>query len=87
MIPQSTILRVAPNVKFGRDVKLFAFVNLYRCEIGDESRIGTFSEIQKGASLGRRVKVSSHSFICEGVTIEDDLFIGHGMMFINDTYP
>jgi UDP-2-acetamido-3-amino-2,3-dideoxy-glucuronate N-acetyltransferase len=80
-------LRVAPDVKLGRDVKLYAFVNLYGCEIGDESRIGTFVEIQKGARIGRRVKVSSHTFICEGVTIEDEVFIGHGVMFINDRYP
>lgn len=71
----------------GRDVKVYAFANLYGCEIGDESRIGAFVEIQKGARIGRRVKVSSHSFICEGVTIEDFAFIGHGVMFINDRYP
>jgi UDP-2-acetamido-3-amino-2,3-dideoxy-glucuronate N-acetyltransferase len=79
--------RIAPDVKLGRDVKIYAFVNLYGCEIGDESTIGTFVEIQKGAKVGRRVKVSSHSFICEGVTIEDGVFIGHGVMFINDKYP
>ncbi len=87
MIPQSTTICVAPDVKLGRDVQLFAFVNLYGCEVGDESRIGTFVEIQKGARVGRRVKVSSHSFVCEGVTIEDDVFVGHGVMFINDKYP
>jgi acetyltransferase-like isoleucine patch superfamily enzyme len=80
-------VRIAPNVKLGRDVKIYAFVNLYGCEIGDESKIGTFVEIQKGAQIGQRVKVSSHSFICEGVTIEDEVFIGHGVMFINDKYP
>ncbi len=80
-------VRISPDVKLGRDVKIYAFVNLYGCEIGDESRIGTFVEIQKGARIGRRVKVSSHSFICEGVTIEDFVFIGHGVMFINDRYP
>jgi len=80
-------VRIAPNVHLGRDVKVYAFVNLYGCEIGDESKIGTFVEIQKGAKIGRRVKVSSHSFICEGVTIEDEVFIGHGVMFINDKYP
>lgn len=80
-------LRIAPDVKLGRDVKVYAFVNLYGCEIGDESKIGTFVEIQKGARIGRRVKVSSHTFICEGVTIEDEVFIGHGVMFINDRYP
>ena len=79
--------RIAPDVKLGRDVKIYAFVNLYGCEIGDETKIGTFVEIQKGARIGRRVKVSSHSFICEGVTIEDEVFIGHGVMFINDKYP
>jgi len=79
--------RIAPDVKLGRDVKIYAYVNLYGCEIGDESKIGTFVEIQKGAKIGRRVKVSSHTFICEGVTIEDYAFIGHGVMFINDKYP
>ena len=71
----------------GRDVKIYAFVNLYGCEIGDESRIGAFVEIQKGAHIGKRVKISSHTFICEGVTIEDEVFIGHGVMFTNDKYP
>ena len=79
--------RIAPDVKLGKDVKIYAFVNLYGCEIDDDSRIGTFVEIQKGARIGKRVKVSSHSFICEGVTIEDEVFIGHGVMFINDKYP
>jgi acetyltransferase-like isoleucine patch superfamily enzyme len=79
--------RISPDVKLGRDVKIFAFVNLYGCEIGDESKIGTFVEIQKGAKIGSRVKVSSHTFICEGVTIEDEVFIGHGVMFINDKFP
>jgi UDP-2-acetamido-3-amino-2,3-dideoxy-glucuronate N-acetyltransferase len=74
-------------VKLGRDVRIYAFVNLYGCEIGDESKIGAFVEIQKGVKIGRRVKVSSHTFICEGVTIEDGAFIGHGVMFINDKYP
>jgi len=80
-------LRIAPDVILGRDVRLFAFVNLYGCEIGDESKIGTFVEVQKGVRIGKRVKISSHTFICEGVTIEDDVFIGHGVMFINDKYP
>jgi acetyltransferase-like isoleucine patch superfamily enzyme len=80
-------VRIAPDVHLGKDVRIYAFVNLYGCEIGDESRVGTFVEIQKGAKIGRRVKVSSHSFICEGVTIEDEVFIGHGVMFINDKYP
>ena len=79
--------RIAPDVKLGRDVKIYAFVNLYGCEIGDESKIGTFVEIQKGARIGQRVKISSHTFICEGVTVEDEAFIGHGVMFINDKYP
>lgn len=79
--------RIAPDVKLGKDVKIYAFVNLYGCEVDDESRIGTFVEIQKGVKIGKRVKVSSHSFICEGVIIEDEVFIGHGVMFINDKYP
>ncbi len=79
--------RIAPDVKLGKDVKIYAFVNLYGCEIGDETKIGTFVEIQKGSFIGKRVKVSSHSFICEGVTIEDEVFVGHGVMFINDKYP
>jgi len=80
-------VRIAPNVQLGRDVKIYAFANLYGCEIGDESKIGTFVEIQKGAKIGRRVKISSHTFICEGVEIEDNVFIGHGVTFINDKYP
>ena len=80
-------VRIAPDVKLGQDVKIYAFANLYGCEIGDESKIGAFVEIQKGARIGRRVKISSHTFICEGVTIEDGVFIGHGVMFINDKYP
>lgn len=79
--------RIAPDVKLGQDVKIYAFVNLYGCEIGDESKIGTFVEIQKGVRIGKRVKLSSHSFVCEGVSIEDEVFIGHGVMFINDKYP
>jgi acetyltransferase-like isoleucine patch superfamily enzyme len=79
--------RIAPDVHLGKDVKIFAFVNLYGCDIGDESKIGAFVEIQKGVKIGRRVKISSHTFICEGVTIEDYVFIGHGVMFINDKYP
>jgi acetyltransferase-like isoleucine patch superfamily enzyme len=79
--------RIASDVKLGQGVKIHAFVNLYGCEIGDESRVGTFVEIQKGARIGNRVKISSHTFICEGVTIEDGVFIGHGVMFINDKYP
>lgn len=83
----SPTLRIAPSVKLGQDVKIYAFVNLYGCEIGDETKIGTFVEIQSGVKIGKRVKVSSHSFICEGVTIEDEVFIGHGVMFTNDKYP
>jgi acetyltransferase-like isoleucine patch superfamily enzyme len=78
---------IAPDVKLGRDVAIYHFVNLYGCEIGDESKIGSFVEIQKGVKIGSRCKVSSHSFICEGVTIEDQVFIGHGVKFINDKYP
>jgi acetyltransferase-like isoleucine patch superfamily enzyme len=74
-------------VKLGKDVKLSKFINLYGCEIGDEKKIGAFVEIQKNARVGRCCKISSHSFICEGVDIEDDVFIGHGVTFINDTYP
>ncbi len=80
-------VRIAPDVRLGNNVKIYAFVNLYGCEIGEDSRIGAFVEIQKGACIGQHVKVSSHSFICEGVTIEDEVFIGHGVMFINDKYP
>lgn len=80
-------VRIAPDVILGRDVKIYAFVNLYGCRIGDETKIGTFVEIQKGAVIGRRVKISSHTFICEGVEIEDYVFIGHGVTFINDKYP
>ncbi|MBI3867982.1 MAG: N-acetyltransferase [Verrucomicrobia bacterium] len=84
---QQSFLRIAPDVKLGRDVKVFAFVNLYGCEIDDESKIGTFVEIQKGARIGKRCKISSHTFICEGVTIEDGVFVGHSVTFINDLYP
>jgi acetyltransferase-like isoleucine patch superfamily enzyme len=78
---------ITPDVKMGKGVKLSQFINLYGCEIGDETKIGAFVEIQKRASIGRRCKISSHTFICEGVTIEDSVFIGHGVTFINDTYP
>jgi acetyltransferase-like isoleucine patch superfamily enzyme len=83
----SALQSIAPDVKLGRDVRIFKFVNLYGCEIGDESKIGTFVEIQKGARVGTRCKVSSHTFICEGVTIENRVFIGHGVTFVNDRYP
>jgi acetyltransferase-like isoleucine patch superfamily enzyme len=78
---------IAPDVKLGTNVTIFDFVNLYGCEIGDDSRIGAFVEIQRGAKIGRRVKVSTHTFICEGVEVEDQVFIGHGVTFINDRYP
>ena len=78
---------IAPDVKLGRDVKIYNFVNLYGCIIGDETKIGTFVEIQKGATIGARCKISSHTFICEGVTIEDEVFIGHNVNFINDRRP
>ena len=80
-------IRISPDVRLGGNVRIYAFVNLYGCEIGDESRIGTFVEIQKGVKVGKRVKISSHTFICEGVTIEDNVFIGHGVMFTNDKFP
>jgi acetyltransferase-like isoleucine patch superfamily enzyme len=79
--------RIASDVKLGRNVRIHGFVNLYGCEIGDETKIGTFVEIQKGAKIGERCKVGSHTFICEGVTIESGVFIGHGVTFINDRYP
>jgi acetyltransferase-like isoleucine patch superfamily enzyme len=79
--------RIAPDVKLGRDVRIHGFVNLYGCEIGDETRIGTFVEIQKGAKIGSWCKISSHTFICEGVTIESGVFVGHGVTFINDHHP
>jgi acetyltransferase-like isoleucine patch superfamily enzyme len=81
------VLSIKDDVKLGRDVKLSTFINLYGCEIGDETKIGAFVEIQKNASVGKRCKISSHTFICEGVTIEDNVFIGHGVMFVNDMYP
>jgi len=81
------VLSIKDDVKLGKDVKLSTFINLYGCEIGDETKIGAFVEIQKNASVGKRCKISSHTFICEGVTIEDNVFIGHGVMFINDSYP
>jgi UDP-2-acetamido-3-amino-2,3-dideoxy-glucuronate N-acetyltransferase len=83
----TSYLRIAPDVKLGRDAKVHCFVNLYGCSIGDESRVGAFVEIQKGAIIGARCKISSHTFICEGVTIEDEVFIGHGVIFINDDDP
>ncbi len=79
--------RIAPNVKLGKDVRIYAFVNLYGCEIGDETTVGTFVEIQKGVTIGARCKIQSHTFICEGVTIEDEVFVGHNVNFLNDRYP
>src|SRR6202167_3421445 len=78
---------IADDVKLGKDVRLAKFINLYGCEVGDETKIGAFVEIQKNAVVGKRCKISSHTFICEGVTIEDNVFIGHGVTFTNDTYP
>jgi len=83
----NSYLCVSPDVKLGKDVKLSKFINLYGCEIGDETKIGAFVEVQKNAKIGTHCKISSHTFICEGVTIEDNVFIGHGVTFINDSYP
>jgi UDP-2-acetamido-3-amino-2,3-dideoxy-glucuronate N-acetyltransferase len=79
--------RIAPDVKLGKNVSIHAFVNLYGCTIGEDTEIGAFVEVQKGARIGRRCKISSHSFVCEGVSIDDGVFVGHGVMFINDIYP
>ena len=78
---------ISPNVKLGKDVKLSKFINLYGCEVGDDTKVGAFVEIQKNARVGARCKISSHTFVCEGVTIEDNVFVGHGVVFINDMYP
>jgi acetyltransferase-like isoleucine patch superfamily enzyme len=86
-LPVNEYASVAADVTLGRDVKLGKFINLYGCAIGDETKLGAFVEIQKNATVGRRCKISSHTFICEGVNIEDEVFIGHGVMFTNDTYP
>ena len=80
-------LCIAPDVKLGKNVKMSKFINMYGCEVGDDTKIGAFVEIQKNAVIGKSCKISSHTFICEGVTIEDDVFIGHGVTFINDSYP
>src|SRR5208283_1583842 len=80
-------IRIAPDVHLGRNVIMYCFVNLYGCSIGDESRIGSFVEVQKNVSIGARCKIQSHSFVCEGVTLEDEVFVGHGVMFTNDLYP
>lgn len=79
--------KIADNVKLGKGVKIYEFVNLYGCEIGDHTKIGTFVEVQKGVKIGKNCKISSHTFICEGVTLEDNVFIGHNVTFINDLYP
>ncbi len=84
---QELYQRIAPDVKLGEGVRLAAFINLYGCEIGDETKIGAFVEVQKGVKIGKRCKVSSHSFLCEGVTLEDEVFVGHNVTFINDLYP
>jgi acetyltransferase-like isoleucine patch superfamily enzyme len=84
---QDEYVCVAPSVKLGKDVKLSKFINMYGCEVGDETKIGAFVEIQKNATIGRRCKISSHTFICEGVTIEDHVFIGHNVAFVNDSFP
>jgi acetyltransferase-like isoleucine patch superfamily enzyme len=86
-VPVNEFCSIAPDVKIGKDVRLSKFINLYGCEIGDETKIGAFVEIQKNAKVGRRCKISSHTFVCEGVIIEDNVFIGHGVTFINDSYP
>jgi acetyltransferase-like isoleucine patch superfamily enzyme len=83
----SRYLCISDDVKLGENVKLSKFINLYGCEVGDQTKIGAFVEIQKNAKVGKNCKISSHTFICEGVTIEDDVFVGHGVTFINDTYP
>lgn len=83
----SEYVSIAPSVRLGKDVKLSKFINLYGCEIGDETKIGAFVEIQKNSRVGRRCKISSHTFICEGVEIEDNVFVGHSVTFINDVYP
>src|SRR5580692_7139178 len=86
-LPNEPIQRIAPDVKLGKNVRIFGFTNLYGCEIGDDVKVGTFVEIQKGAKIGNRCKISSHTFICEGVTLEDEVFIGHNVVFTNDRYP
>jgi len=83
----SEFLSITPDVKLGEGVKLSRFINLYGCEIGDHTKIGAFVEVQKNARIGKNCKISSHTFVCEGVTIEDNVFVGHGVMFINDSYP
>lgn len=84
---QTPFRLIAPNVKLGSRVKIYSFTNLYGCELGDDVKVGTFVEIQKGARIGSRCKISSHTFICEGVVLEDEVFVGHGVTFTNDLYP
>ena len=84
---EPTTRLIADNVKLGKNVKIYAFTNLYGCELGDDVKVGTFVEIQKGARIGNRCKISSHSFLCEGVVLEEEVFIGHGVMFTNDRLP
>jgi acetyltransferase-like isoleucine patch superfamily enzyme len=86
-VPQADFCRIASDVRFGENVRLFGFVNLYGCSIGDNTKVGAFVEIQKNATIGRNVKISSHTFVCEGVQIEDEVFIGHNVSFINDKFP
>lgn len=85
--PEQLLRRIAPDVKLGKNVRIYSFTNLYGCEIGDDVKIGTFVEIQKGAKIGHRCKISSHTFVCEGVTLEEDVFIGHHVVFTNDRFP
>ncbi len=84
---EKNFIRISSDVKLGRDVKVFSFANLYGCEIGDFTKVGAFVEVQKGVKVGKNCKISSHTFICEGVTVEDEVFIGHNVTFINDLYP
>ena len=86
-VSDAPFVRISPDVKLGRNVRLFGYANLYGCELGDDVKVGPFVEIQKGVKIGNRCKVSSHTFICEGVTLEDDVFIGHNVVFTNDRYP
>jgi acetyltransferase-like isoleucine patch superfamily enzyme len=85
--PGQSLRQIAADVRLGKNVRIYDFTNLYGCEIGDEVKIGTFVEIQKGAKIGNRCKISSHTFICEGVTLEDEVFVGHNVVFTNDRYP
>src|ERR1700733_7432072 len=86
-LPANPLQCIAPSVKLGKNVRIYSFTNLYGCELGDDVKVGTFVEIQKGVKIGNRCKISSHTFICEGVTLEDDVFIGHNVTFINDRHP